>query len=220
VDDVLYDKTYTCLMCAHEFKTKKIRSNRIRVLSHDSDLCAHYKGAIPYYYESNVCPACGYAFTDSFAPLKMDNEEKQRLYADYKRRYLPHGVPNLCGERDEEDALLSFKLALGAGYGKNEQPRILAGLCMRLAWLHRMANRTQEELGFLEAANRFFHVAFETQRDRSSDAHFLHMLGDTCLRLGRVEEARQWFSRLFSPAYADYAHISLAREAWASRKEE
>lgn len=220
MDDILYDKIYTCLMCANEFKTKKVRRNRVRTLSHDSDLCAHFKGVIPYYYESNVCPACGYAFTDSFAPLKSNSDEKQALYADYKKRYLPHGVPNLCGERDEEAALLSFKLALGAGYGKNEQPRILAGLSMRIAWLHRMANRTEEELEFLDAANRFFQVAYETQRDSSNDAHFLHMLGDTSLRLGRVEQARQWFSQLFSPIHAGYAHINLAREAWAARNDE
>ncbi|NLW16894.1 MAG: DUF2225 domain-containing protein [Firmicutes bacterium] len=218
MDKALYDKSCTCLMCASEFTTKKVRSSYIRTLGHDSDLCSHFQGVIPYYYESNVCPECGYAFTESFTPLRSD--EKESLYADYKKRYLPQGIPNLCDPRDEEAALLSFQLALGAGYGKKEAPRILAGICMRLAWLHRMAERTEEEMKFLDAANRFFQVAFETQADRKHDAHFLHMLGDTSLRLGRLEEARRWFSQLFRPTYADYAYLDLAREAWALRKQD
>lgn len=218
MDDILYDKRYECLACETEFTTKKIRSSKVRTISRDSDLCSYFEGVNPYYYESNVCPQCGFAFTDSFSPLRAN--QKELIYADYTKRYLPQGAPNLCGVRNENEAIISFKLALGAGFTKGEQPRILAGICMRLAWLHRIAKNTTEELEFLEAANRFFHVAYETQQDSLNDAQFLHMLGDTSLRLGKLDQARQWFSQLFTPAHARYAHIEFARDAWAARKHE
>lgn len=218
MDDILYDKQHRCLACETEFTTKKVRSNRIRTVGHDSDLCSHFRGVIPYYYESSVCPHCGFAFTDSFSPLKAN--QKEAIYADYTKRYLPQGTPNLCDVRDENQAVLAFKLALGAGYAKGEEPRLLAGICMRLAWLNRMSKRTEEELEFLDAANRFFHVAFENQQDTKNDAQFLHMLGDTSLRLGRLDQARQWFSQLFTPTYSSYAHLELARDAWLARKNE
>lgn len=218
MDDILYDKHYHCLACESEFTTKKVRSNRIRALSHDSDLCSYFDGVIPYYYESNVCPHCGFAFTDSFS--KLPANQKEAICLDYTKRYLPHGAPDYCGIRDESQAVLAFKLALGAGYAKKEEPRFLAGICMRLAWLQRMSKHTEEELEFLDAANRFFHVAFETQQDTKNDAQFLHMLGDTSLRLGRLDQARRWFSQLFSPAYANYANLELARDAWVARKDE
>lgn len=218
MDDILYDKHCECLACAAEFTTKKVRSNKMRTISRDSDLCSYFADVNPYYYESNVCPHCGFAFTDSFSPLRAN--QKEPIYTDYAKHYLPQGAPNLCGVRDANEAILSFKLALGAGFAKKEQPRFLAGICMRLAWLYRAEKNTAAELEFLEAANRFFQVAYETQQDSLSDAHFLHMLGDTSLRLGRIDQARQWFSQLFTPAHADYAHIDLAREAWAARKHE
>lgn len=218
MDDILYDKHYTCLSCASEFTTKKVRSNRTRPLGRDSDLCNHFEGIIPYYYESNVCPYCGFAFTDSFSALP--SQQKEVIYNDYASRFLPQGPPNICTERDEDTALQAFKLALGAGYAKKERPRILAGICMRLAWLHRFAGRGDAEREFLQAANRFFQVAFETEQSREDDAHFLHMLGDTSLRLGNTDHARQWFGQLFTRSHSDYAHLELAREAWAARKQE
>lgn len=218
MDDILYDKRYSCLACGTEFTTKKVRSNRVRHVCRDSDLCSYFEGVVPYYYESNVCPQCGFAFTDSFAPLKAN--QGQVIYEDYTKRYVPQGAPDLCGIRNEAEAILSFKLALGAGFAKREQPRFLAGICMRLAWLYRMAKRNEEEHEFLDAANRFFHVAYETQQDSLSDAQFLHMLGDTSLRLGRIDQARQWFSQLFTPTHSSYAHIELARDAWAARHQE
>lgn len=214
----LYDKRCQCLTCDFEFTSKKVRSNKMRNLHHDSDLCTYFAGVIPYYYEVNVCPNCGFAFTDSFAPLMT--EQKKQIYAEYAPRYLTQGIPDLTGARDEDEALLSFKLALGSGFVKTEQPKLLAGISMRIAWLHRMAGRETEEQEFLAAANRFFHVAYETERDRASDAHYLHMLGDTSLRLGNLDDARQWFSQLFSPTHAGYVHLNLVRETWAARRKE
>lgn len=218
MDNILYDKHYSCLACNSEFETKKVRSGKTRTTHIDSDLCSYFDGIVPYYYEINICPQCGFAFTDSFAPLKTN--QKQMIYEDYAKRYLPQGVPNLCDERDEHEAILSFKLALGAGFAMKEQPKLLAGICMRLAWLHRMAERTEEEHDFIAAANRFFQVAYETQLDSLDDAYYLHMLGDTSLRLDRISEARRWFSQLFAPANSGYRYIELARDAWAEHRYE
>ncbi len=217
MNQFLYDKRYNCLACNEEFTTKKVRSNKARVVRQDSDLCAYFEPINPYYYEINVCPYCGWAFSDSFTPFSP--AQKQTVYDTYSR-YILKGPPQLCDVRGEQEAIYAFKLALGAGYIKREQLKYLAGICMRIAWLHRQGNRPDKEKEFLVAACRFFTVAYETQLDDDDTAYFLHMLAETNLRLGRIPQARRWFSQLFSPRYADYRFIETAREAWLAHRQQ
>ena len=216
MDLILYDKSYRCLTCQQEFTNKKVRTSKVRVLHHDNDLRSVFADINPYFYESNVCPFCGFAFTESFSPI--ESARRESILADYTLRYLGQGVPNLCHERDISEAVFAFKLALGAGFVKEEPPHLLGGISLRIAWLYRDLGDA-EEIEFLSAANRFYRVAYENQRDTQSDAQFLHLLGATSLRLGQVDEARRWFGQLFTPRYSNYAYRKLAREAWDSRKD-
>lgn len=209
----LYDKSYTCLLCDQRFTTPKVRSSKIRVVHQDSDLCSHFADIIPYYYEINVCPHCGYAFSDSFSHIKSNM--KMQIRNAYER-YLVMGIPTINKERDAGDAILAFKLALAAGITAAEPSHFLAGICMRLAWLYRYSNLEEEENKFLEAAHRFFQDAYQNQYDDINEAYYLHMLGETSLRLNRTTEAKRWFSLLFAPAYRDYRFINLARDSWAA----
>ncbi len=65
-----YEKKVQCLFCHEPFSTTRIRSRFIRIERVDSDFYQEYKdpNLNPYYYEVDVCPYCGFAFSENFAP--------------------------------------------------------------------------------------------------------------------------------------------------------
>ncbi len=210
---VFYDKGVTCKLCEHEFSTKRIFSSHLRVDRRDSDLCTYYRnGLVPYYYEISVCPACGFAFSDSFASVSPV------LRASVKAAYEPYRFAaggDLSGARSADDAILALELALRSGSCAREDSLYLAGICMRLAWLHRLGNDDERQVAFLAAANRYYLDVYSSGKDDANLPLVLHMLGETSMRTGAHAEARRWFGLLFNKDYADYPYLEIAKDAWA-----
>jgi len=64
-----YERNLTCIYCTEPFTTFKLRSRFTTPYQIDSDFCQHFreKELNPYYYYVNVCPQCGYAFSEEFS---------------------------------------------------------------------------------------------------------------------------------------------------------
>ena len=60
-EEVLYDKSYKCPVCEHEFKSKSIRTGKVKLLSVDTDLRPKYQTTDCIKYDCVVCEKCGYA---------------------------------------------------------------------------------------------------------------------------------------------------------------
>ncbi len=212
----LYDKKITCICCGENFKTKKVRTSRTIVKSKDTDFCVHYEGINPYYYEINVCPYCGYAFTNNFSPLKFTKRE------EIKNQYLNKiGEMQLCGERSLADAVLCFKLALLCAELNEESNLCLAGLCMRIAWLYRYKGNKKEEDKFLARALSCYQEAYHKEsfeKVKMGKDRLFYILGELNGRLGRYLETRNWFSLLFVERNIEPALNILARNQWLEYK--
>lgn len=211
MSDALYDKTVRCLYCEKEFTTKKVRSNHLFVKKRDSDFCVHYEQENPYFYEVNICPHCGFAFTESFSS-SISAPRRQILKEEYIDKIRDF---QMQGKRTIEDAQRSFKLALVTATLLEESQLLKAGLCMRIAWLYRY-QQDPEEKRFLQSALYFYQEVFKnTDRLPISKHQLLYIIGELNLRLNREEDAKKWFSVLFGDRTADDKVVNMARNRWA-----
>ncbi len=219
MNHILYQKQVICHYCNLPFKTTKVKQSKLVVKSKDADFCTHYDGDInPYFYDVNVCPHCGYAFLNNTPELR--NSEKEIL----RKKYIEclHKV-DLCGPRNMEDAIKSYKLALICATLLEGRYLTIASLCLRLAWLYRFEHNTQEEERFLgNALNAYLNVyEFEDLNHLAmGKATLLYLLAELNGRLKRYEETRKWFSKLFEEKNADPKVVKMARERWYDYKEQ
>ena len=211
VAEILYDKTYKCPLCTIKFSTKKARQGRLKVVKQDKDFCKHYESVNPNYYLVNVCPSCGYAFTDNFEQLTPAKKEviKERISEKWSER-------DFGGIRDWNMALESMKLGFLCGRLKEENKNVLAGLVLHIAWIYRKAGYEKEEKRFLQNAKKLYLEVYE--KDTSAEvnvARLLYLLGELERRLGNEKVAVNWFSRIVSDKkIKDPGIIKMARESW------
>ncbi|MDX9871734.1 MAG: DUF2225 domain-containing protein [Clostridia bacterium] len=213
---LLYDRKYECLYCGEKFTGKKIRQSKLMLDRRDPDYCCHYKQESPYFYEVNVCPHCGFAYTDSFVP---PNPAQRGIL---KRTYLDKaGSLDLCGERSLVDAEKSYKLALLCATLSDQNGAIIAGLLMRLAWINRFAGKKEEEEKHLAkalSAYEFIYMNGDGTAQKMGKHQLLYLLGEISGRIGKMAEAKRWFSQLFLEKNIEPSLDKLARDRWQDFK--
>lgn len=213
----MFDKEVKCLYCQKKFKTKKVKGSKCRIEKRDTDFCTYYEGISPYFYEINVCPHCGFAFSDNFTPVQEKYKE------NIKKQYLDKiNVVNLCGQRDIKEVINSFKYALLCAVFKEEKEIKMAGLCMRLAWLYRYQQDKSEEQKYLQKALAFYLVVYEKENldvIPMGKHSFYYLLAELNGRLENYVQARRWFNLLFMEKnISPYLH-NMARDQWLIYKE-
>jgi uncharacterized protein (DUF2225 family) len=213
----LYDREYECPCCGDKFKSKKVLSSRIVVVRKDSDFCPYYSGLNPLFYEARVCPYCSFAFTDGFGLLR----ESQR--AKWKQAQKRETDMNLWGERDLDTAKDAFKRALETAGVIGEKHLILAGMSMRMAWLHRYAEENREERRFLAQALYHYELTYEEEpfEKMGMDRDTIHyLLGELNGVMGRYTEAKRWFGKVITLHTVKRALHNLAEDQWEKYKAE
>lgn len=214
----LYAEEERCPVCGGGFTAAKVRLSRLEVLRRDTDLCLHYRGFNPYLYAVLVCPHCGYAALESqFHELSEPERAALRQLLRGRRPAVDFG-----GERSGETALAAYKLAIFQAERRQARPSVLAGLCLRAAWMLRCLGDPRER-DFLEAALAHYLRAYEHEPfpiGKMSQRTVEYLVGELHLRLGRPDEAAAWFNRVVSsPAPEDRAIVAMAREGWQRARE-
>lgn len=206
----LYDSKKKCLYCGKTFVTKKIRSKFIRISKRDSDFCNHYEGVNPYFYEVLVCTHCGFAFTENFRSIRVARRKA------IKEQYIDNvSIPNLSGERSLADGMKSFKLAIFCATLAEENHYLLAGLCLKLAWLYRLDKNKIEEIRFLKNALKNYLTSYQYEDETIyNKATLLYLIGELEYRLNGYEQAQKWFSILISDKKLDPKIVNIAKERW------
>jgi len=205
-----------CLYCNKEFSVEKVRSRFINVTKKDGDLCCHYAGINPYFYEVYICPHCKFSFTEKFSSIKP--HKREILNADYIDKVRLFKTKS---ERDLDYALKAFKLALLCGTLTEQSNFVIAGLCMKIAWLNRYIENESEEKRFLQNALKYYVKTYENEdlnRQKVNKDMLLYLIAELHGRLGNYEEARKWFSIIISDKTIDYKVMKLARERWSDYK--
>lgn len=213
----LFDKKVICPVCTHSFTTKRLRSRFVRVDKVDTDFLTYYKDEKlnPIFYEISVCPKCGYAFSDmystSFPPNAIDLIKSQ-ISANWNER-------NYSEEREIPEAIATYKLALLSGSLKKEKSVVMAGICLRLAWLYRMTNDEEQEFRFIGLALEKYKNSF-VESDyigtQLTEMRLLYLIGELSRRIGEREEAVKNFSRVINHKNRTFETklVEMAREQW------
>ena len=70
-EELVFDKTYTCPVCDNEFKSKMVRTGKVRLAGADSDLRPRYLVVDSLKYDAVLCPKCGYAALNRYFNFVM-----------------------------------------------------------------------------------------------------------------------------------------------------
>lgn len=219
----LYSKSMTCPSCKSSYKTMKVRSRFATPSTIDSDFCPHYKdGSLnPNYYYINVCPECGFSYSDEFSQeltVKVKDNISKRLSNKWERR-------DFGKLRDVNQAIETYKLAIYSGTIVNEKHAVMGGLCLRLAWIFRELCQQEEEKRFLSLALNEFedsYVHSDFPGTSLSEMKVLFLAGELNRRLGKLQEAINYFAKTIEhPNHSQERRILLlAREQWSLTAEE
>ncbi|WP_409251853.1 DUF2225 domain-containing protein [Bacillus sp. SCS-153A] len=217
-----YQRSLTCFACHGDFKTTKIRSRFIRFHQHDTDFCPNYltEDLNPLFYNVNVCPHCGFSFTDSFSKSMspvLRNEIHKHITA--------HWSGQSYGElRTSEEGIKTYKLAILSAGVKREKPIVKAGLYLRTAWLYRSMEEQEQECRFLSLAVEAYCVSY-SQEDlldtQMSTARILYLIAELYYRLGKYPQSALYFSKVIQQQKLtkEPRIIEMARNRWEDLRE-
>lgn len=220
MSQALYPKQMHCPICNNKFDTMKVKSSACIVTKKDEDFCTYYKDVNPMFYEILVCPYCGYAASEkSFNELTA--KETQILKDAFSGRQVER---SFCGERNINDALDSFKLALYTANLKSAKSSIIAGLCLKIAWMYRLMDDDKEQQ-FLNFALENYRAAFDKESlpiGTFNEISMYYLLGELSRRVDKLDDSVFWFGKaIASPEKRANPRIEkMARDQWAIVKEQ
>lgn len=206
----LFDKQIICPVCNSHFKTKTVKSKSPRVISKDSDFFIRYSRVNPYFYDVLLCNSCGYAALRSdFDNIKT--YKKELVLSNVTPKWKPRDYPDIL---DEKLAIERYKLALLNALLLNLADSTKAMISLKIAWMYRLLNNTEQEKVFLAQALDGFNTAYiyevfpiyGLQRDS-----LMYLLGELNRKLGHYQEALQWFSKTIISINSSYKVKELAR---------
>jgi len=218
-----YEKKLTCIFCDKPFTSLRVRSRFSIPYQVDSDFCPHYREGNydPHLYFVNVCPECGFSFSEEFSkqfPKGTKEIIRDQITGHWTKR-------NFGQVRDIQHALESYKLAILAGSLKKEKNAVLAGLCLRLAWLYRSENNSEQEKRFMGMALNAYEESFvlsDFVGTSMSELKVLFMIGELSRRMGEYQKAVSYFSKVIQHKGAknEQKMVNMAREQWRVTVEE
>lgn len=216
----LYDKNCICLLCETPFITKKIRSRFVKVVSYDSDFAPNYAEWNPLLYYIKVCPGCGFSFSDDTS-AQLSQEIKLKLIEKVCNHWVPRSYSM---ERSVEQAIVTYKLAAYCATLKEEKQIQLASLYIRIAWLYRSSQNMTQENRFMDLALESYRNSFETgdfKTSKVSELRLLFIMGELSRRLGLLEPAKQYFSKVIEMQRqtTEKNIVNMAKEGWQQIKE-
>ena len=220
MNEALYSKKMTCPICSKQFSSMKAKVNSCKVEKKDEDFCIHYADLNPMYYEVFVCPFCGYSASENTFS-EIGETEVKLLRNAFSGRQVNR---SFCTERSLDDAIAALKLAIYTAELRKAKASVLAGLCLKLAWLFRFAGDKQEAV-FLNYALKNYLEAFDKEElpiGNLNEISVMYLLGELSRRVGKLNDAIVWFGKaVASPERAANPRIErMAREQWAIAKEQ
>lgn len=210
-EDLLFDKSYTCPVCDHEFKSKMVRTGKVRLAGADSDLRPRYMGVDSLKYDAILCPKCGYAALNRYFNFVMASQAKnikEKISTNF------HYQPESGKIYTYDDALMRHKMALLNTVVKNGKNSEKAYTCLKMAWLYRskremlmqgeykkeeVAELIAEEKELLTNAFEGFEVAFSKEdfpMCGMDQYTMMYLLAELARRIGKNDEAKRYVSKV------------------------
>ena len=226
--DLLFDKTYTCPVCDKEFKSKTVRTGKVKLISADTDLRPRYQLVDSLKYDAIVCPNCGYGALSRYFNYMTSSQAKfikEQISANFKGASYDGDIYTY------DEAIARHKLALLSTVVKKSKASERAYNCLKLAWLYRGKRETlpattkdydkvvekleAEELAFIEKAYQGFMAAFSKEMfpmcgmDENTTTY---LVADLARRSGKTDEAKRLLSKVLTSRDAKERIKAKARE--------
>ncbi|HHT97829.1 MAG TPA: DUF2225 domain-containing protein [Clostridiales bacterium] len=227
-EDFIFDKTFKCPSCDTEFKSKFIKTGRVKLLSLDTDLRPRYQDVDSLKYDVVVCPSCGYAaITRYFTYLTRTQIKlvREQITSSFR------GIKNDESTISYDDAIIRHKLALVSAIVKKGKTSERAYTCLKLAWLLRGKRETlpentpdykdevkvleKEETAFIMNAYQGFKQAFAMEPFPMSGMDEITvtlLVAELARRTGNNSEAARWISKILISREANDRIKDRARE--------
>lgn len=226
--DLLFDKSYTCPVCDKEFKSKTIKTGKVKLISADTDLRPKYQLVDSLKYDAIVCPHCGYAALNRFFNYMMSNQAKlikEQISANFKGLSVDGEIYTY------DDAIARHKLSLLNTVVKKGKTSERAYTCLKLAWLNRgkleampmdasdyaeqKALLEKEEKELILNAYEGFLSAFSKETFPMcgmDEITMTYLIADLARRSEKYDEASRWISKVLISREANERIKSKARE--------
>ena len=133
--EFLLEKSIRCPVCDTVFKTKMVKTGRVKRLEPDFDLRPRFQYIDTNKYDVSSCPKCGYTAMNRYfshlssAQIKMIDEGVRRKF---KQTNLVEPE-----EYSYEEAIERYKLALYNTLVKKGKASEKAFECLKISWLYR-----------------------------------------------------------------------------------
>ncbi len=221
MNNLLYNKKVMCPVCNREIEVTKVKTKGCKVRFRDTDMCVHYEDLNVLFYDVWVCEHCGYAaLQDKFEGLFT--RDIAAIKSNISQNWV---VRSFKGERDADKAIEAFKLALLTLKVRNAKASEVAKVCLRIAWLYRDKNDIKRETEFLNFALNSYNEAYLKERfplDKLDEYTCMYIIAELFRRVGKLEDAIQWFSRIVSSAEArrNPKLIDMARDQYQLAKDQ
>ena len=210
-EDLIFDKSYTCPVCDHEFKSKMVRTGKVRLIGADSDLRPKYQGVDSLKYDAILCPRCGYAALNRYFNFVMSGQAKS-IRDNISSSFVYH--PESDKVYSYDDALLRHKMALLNTVVKNGKNSERAYTCLKMAWLTRGKREllmtgeykndeiqalVKEERELLKNALEGFEAAFQKEdfpMCGMDQYTMLYLMAELSRRTGQNDAAKRYVSKV------------------------
>ena len=189
--DFIFDKTYTCPVCDQEFKSKTVKTGKVKLESADTDLRPKYHLLDSLKYDAIVCPKCGYSALNRFFSYMTSPQAK------LIKKQISNNFKGISEDGDiitYDEAIAKHKLALVNTIVKKGKISERAYTCLKLAWLYRGKSES------LPADTKNYDEVTTT-----------YLIADLARRCGKYDEASRWVSRVLISKEANERIKSKAR---------
>lgn len=210
-EDLVFDKSYTCPVCDNEFKSKMVRTGKVRLAGADSDLRPRYQGVDSLKYDAILCPKCGYAALNRYFNFVMASQAKN-IKEKISSTFKPQKEEGKIYTYD--DAIAKHKMALLNTVVKNGKNSERAYTCLKLAWLCRgkkeelmqgeynkeeVKELMEEEKELLANAFEGFEAAFNKEdfpMCGMDQYTMMYLLAELARRTGQEDVAKRYVSKV------------------------
>lgn len=212
--DFIFDKSYTCPLCDHDFKSKTVKTGKVKLVSTDTDLRPKYQNVDSLKYDVVACPYCGYAALNRFFS-QLTSGQMKLIKANIAEVYKP-GPPE--GEiLTYDDAIRKHKLTLLNTIVKKGKVSEKAFICLKLGWLMRGKRESLPEdtknyenviQSLVKQENEFLMNAYEGFSEAYTKELFplcgmdeitvTYLLAELARRVGKNEEALRLISKVLT----------------------
>lgn len=226
--DLIFDKTFMCPVCDKEFKSKFVRTGKVKLIGQDSDLRPRYQHVDSLKYDAIVCPFCGYAALHRYFDHLSDTQIRlirNNISANF--RGLKEGEDILT----YDEAITRHKLALVNTVVKHAKASEKAYTCLKLGWLCRGKAETlpentpnieevkkqlaAQEKDYMTNAYEGFMEAFSKEPFPicgMKEIPLTYMVADLARQIGKYDEALRMVARVITSREADERIKSKARD--------